>query len=251
MKKLSGKIAWVTGAGTGIGMAAALSLSESGAMVVLSGRRTEKLEDVASEIRNRGGSSSVIPLDVTNVEMVESCSRKILEDFKTIDILVNSAGMNVPERYWANQSKEGWQKVIRANLDGIFNTVHSVMPTMRAQSDGLIINVSSWAGVYHTKLTGAAYNASKSGVIALTETINMEEGVNGIRACAICPGEVATPILETRPIPPSKEERARMLQLDDMASTIKYVSELPKNACVNQIIISPTWNRMYVGGFEK
>lgn len=251
MKKLSGKIAWVTGAGTGIGMAAALSLSESGAMVVLSGRRTEKLEDVASEIRNRGGSSNVIPLDVTNVEMVESCSRKILEDFKTIDILVNSAGMNVPERYWANQSKEGWQKVIRANLDGIFNTVHSVMPTMRAQSDGLIINVSSWAGVYHTKLTGAAYNASKSGVIALTETINMEEGVNGIRACAICPGEVATPILETRPIPPSKEERARMLQLDDMASTIKYVSELPKNACVNQIIISPTWNRMYVGGFEK
>jgi NADP-dependent 3-hydroxy acid dehydrogenase YdfG len=251
MKKLSGKIAWVTGAGTGIGMAAALSLSESGAMVVLSGRRTEKLEDVASEIRNRGASSSVIPLDVTNVEMVESCSRKILEDFKTIDILVNSAGMNVPERYWTNQSKEGWQKVIRANLDGIFNTVHSVIPTMRAQSDGLIINVSSWAGVYHTKLTGAAYNASKSGVIALTETINMEEGVNGIRACAICPGEVATPILDTRPIPPSKEERARMLQLDDMASTIKYVSELPKNACVNQIIISPTWNRMYVGGFEK
>ena len=251
MKKLSGKIAWVTGAGTGIGKAAALSLSESGAMVVLSGRRTEKLEDVASEIRNRGGSSSVIPLDVTNVEMVESCSRKILEDFKTIDILVNSAGMNVPERYWANQSKEGWQKVIRANLDGIFNTAHSVMPTMRAQSDGLIINVSSWAGVYHTKLTGAAYNASKSGVIALTETINMEEGVNGIRACAICPGEVATPILDTRPIPPSEEERARMLQLDDMASTIKYVSELPKNACVNQIIISPTWNRMYVGGFEK
>lgn len=251
MKKLSGKIAWVTGAGTGIGMAAALSLSESGAMVVLSGRRTEKLEDVASEIRNRGASSSVIPLDVTNVEMVESCSRKILGDFKTIDILVNSAGMNVPERYWTNQSKEGWQKVIRANLDGIFNTVHSVMPTMRAQSDGLIINVSSWAGVYHTKLTGAAYNASKSGVIALTETINMEEGVNGIRACAICPGEVATPILDTRPIPPSKEERARMLQLDDMASTIKYVSELPKNACVNQIIISPTWNRMYVGGFEK
>ena len=188
MKKLSGKIAWVTGAGTGIGMAAALSLSESGAMVILSGRRTEKLEEVASEIRNRGGSSSVIPLDVTNVEMVESCSRKILEGFKTIDILVNSAGMNVPERYWTNQSKEGWQKVIRANLDGIFNTVHSVMPTMRVQSDGLIINVSSWAGVYHTKLTGAAYNASKSGVIALTETINMEEGVNGIRACAICPG---------------------------------------------------------------
>ena len=251
MKKLSGKIAWVTGAGTGIGMAAALSLSESGAMVVLSGRRTEKLDNVASEIRNRGGSSSVIPLDVTNVEMVESCGRKILEDFKTIDILVNSAGMNVPERYWINQSKEGWQKVIRANLDGIFNTVHSVMPTMRAQSDGLIINVSSWAGVYHTKLTGAAYNASKSGVVALTETINMEEGVNGIRACAICPGEVATPILDTRPIPPSKEARARMLQVDDMVSTIKYVSELPKNACVNQIIISPTWNRMYVGGFEK
>ena len=88
-------------------------------------------------------------------------------------------------------------------------------------------------------------------MIALTETINMEEGVNGIRACAICPAEVATPILDKRPIPPSQEERDRMLQSEDLGETIRFVAELPKRACLNQIIISPSWNRMYVGGFES
>jgi NADP-dependent 3-hydroxy acid dehydrogenase YdfG len=85
----------------------------------------------------------------------------------------------------------------------------------------------------------------------MTETINMEECVNGIRACAICPAEVATPILDRRPVPPSAEDRARMLQPDDLGETIRFVAEMPAHACINQIIISPTWNRLYAGGLEK
>ena len=95
-------------------------------------------------------------------------------------------------------------------------------------------------------MTGPAYNGSKHAVTAMTETINMEEGVNGIRACAICPAEVATPILDRRPVPPSAEQRAKMLQPQDLGDVIRYVAELPPHACINQLIISPTWNRIYI-----
>lgn len=110
----------------------------------------------------------------------------------------------------------------------------------------MVINVSSWAGVHHPKLTGPAYNGSKHAVVAMTETINMEDGVHGIRACSLCPAEVSTPILDTRPSPPSAEERGRMLQPDDLGRTIRFIAELPPGVCINQLIVSPTWNRMYV-----
>ena len=102
------------------------------------------------------------------------------------------------------------------NLDGTFYCMHAVLPSMRARKEGLLINIASWAGKYTLAMAGGAYNGSKHAVVALTETLNMEECVNGIRACALCPAEVATPILDRRPIPPSPEERARMLQADDI-----------------------------------
>jgi NADP-dependent 3-hydroxy acid dehydrogenase YdfG len=100
------------------------------------------------------------------------------------------------------------------------------------------------------QLTGAAYNGSKHAVTALTETINMEECVNGIRASAICPAEVATPIMDRRPVPPSEEDRAKMLQPRDLGNTIRWIAEQPAHVCINQLIISPTWNRIYVGGAD-
>ena len=132
----------------------------------------------------------------------------------------------------------------------MFYCCHAVLPGMRERKDGLIINVSSWAGRYASTLTGPGYNATKHAVVALTESINMEECANGIRATSILPGEVATPILEKRPVPPTPEVRARMLQPEDLGATILYVATLPPRACVNELIISPTWNRFYLGGFE-
>lgn len=247
---LEGKVAWVTGAGTGIGLAGAQALAKAGAVVVMSGRRGDILEREAGEIRKTGGKAEVEPLDVSDHEQIGRVAAEILRRHGRVDILVNSAGLNVANRFWHNQTLEGWDEVIGVNLDGSFYTILAVLPAMRTQRDGVVINISSWAGVYHTKLTGAAYNASKSAVIAMTETINMEECVNGIRACAICPAEVATPILDRRPVPPSAEDRARMLQAEDLGNTIRFVAELPARACINQLIISPTWNRMYVGGVE-
>lgn len=250
MAGLAGKVAWVTGAGTGIGLSGAKALAEAGATVVMSGRRKEVLEPEAEKLRIRGYKVATVPLDVANRKEVKRAADSVIQVHGKVDILVNSAGLNTPNRYWKNQTIEGWNEVIGINLDGSFYTTFAVLPGMRARKDGLIINISSWSGVYHVKLTGAAYNASKHAVLAMTETINMEECANGIRACAICPAEVATPIMEKRPIPPSAEDRARMLQPEDLGATIRFVAELPPRACVNQLIISPTWNRMYVGGLE-
>jgi NADP-dependent 3-hydroxy acid dehydrogenase YdfG len=246
MSKLKGKVAWITGAGTGIGLAGAQALAQAGASVVMSGRRKEILALEAEKIRIRGGSAEVEVLDVSDPAAVKKTADGILSRHGHVDILLNSAGLNTSNRYWKNQSVEGWKEVIGINLDGSFYTTHAVLPAMRAKQDGLIINVSSWAGVFHPKLTGAAYNASKHAVTAMTETINMEECANGIRACAICPAEVATPIMERRPVPPSAEDRARMLQPQDLGDTIRFIAEMPAHVCINQVIISPTWNRMYI-----
>lgn len=246
MNELSGKVAWITGAGSGIGLAGARALARAGAVVVMSGRRKDVLQAEAARIGGDGGVAEVEALDVSDATAVHRVAGNILARHGRIDILVNSAGVNTPDRFWKNQTLEGWRQVVGTNLDGSYHTIHAVLPAMRARRDGLIINVSSWAGVHHPKLTGPAYNGSKHAVTAMTETINMEEGVNGIRACALCPAEVATPILDTRPVPPSAQERARMLQPQDLGETIRFLAELPLHVCINQLIISPTWNRMYI-----
>ncbi|GAB3765172.1 SDR family NAD(P)-dependent oxidoreductase [Ramlibacter monticola] len=247
MSALQGKVAWITGAGSGIGLAAAQALAAAGAVVVLSGRRAGVLGAAAEGIAAQGGRAEVEGLDVTDAAAVAATAARILARHAgRIDVLVNSAGTNTPERFWRDQSPEGWRQVVATNLDSMFYTVHAVLPAMRARRDGLVVNVSSWAGVHHPKLTGPAYNGSKHAVTAMTETINIEEGVHGIRACCLCPAEVSTPILDTRPVPPSAEERARMLRPEDLGHTIRFLAELPAGVCVNQLIISPTWNRMYV-----
>jgi len=244
---LPGQVAWITGAASGIGLAGAQALAEAGAVVILSGRRAEALEQAAAGIRASGGQAEVEPLDVTDAAAVTTTAARMLARHGgRLDILLNSAGTNTTERFWRNLTVDGWRQVLGTNLDGLFHTTLAVLPAMRARRSGLVINVSSWAGVHHPKLTGAAYNGSKHAVVAMTETINMEEGQNGIRACCLCPAEVSTPILDTRPQPPTAEERARMLQPEDLGRTIRFIAELPPQACVNQLVISPTWNRMYI-----
>jgi len=245
MNELHGKVVWITGAGTGIGLAGAQALAAGGATVVMSGRRADVLAEEAERIRGNGGRAEVEALDVSDAAAVERTAAAILARHGRVDILLNSAGLNTPQRLWKDQSVEGWRNVVGINLDGSFYTTLAVLPAMRAQRDGLIINVSSWAGVFHAKFTGAAYNGSKHAVTAMTETINMEECRNGIRACALCPAEVATPIMDRRPVPPSAQDRARMLQPDDLGQTIRFLAGLPAHVCVNQLIISPTWNRIY------
>jgi NADP-dependent 3-hydroxy acid dehydrogenase YdfG len=246
MSQLQGKVAWITGGGSGIGLAGGLELARAGAHVVISGRNPETLAQAEKQIR-AAGSAQAIPLDVASKDDVAKVAAKI----GRVDILVNSAGINSPRRNFHNVSLESWDQIVAINLSGMFYCVHAVLPGMRSRKDGLVINVSSWSGRYANTLTGPGYNATKHAVVALTESINMEECANGIRATSVLPGEVATPILEKRPVPPTPEVRAKMLQAEDLGRTILFIASLPPRACVNEIIISPTWNRFYLGGLES
>jgi NADP-dependent 3-hydroxy acid dehydrogenase YdfG len=247
MGVLDGQLAWVTGAGSGIGLAGAHELAAAGATVILSGRRPEPLNSASEAIHAAGGKAEAIPLDFTDSGAVASAAKTILAKHAHIDILVNSAGTNVSKRHWQDVTPEAFDQVFAINLNGAFYAIAAVLPGMRSNRRGTIVNISSWAGVFDTKLTGPAYNASKRAMIAMNHSLNLEECVNGIRACVICPGEVATPLLKSRPVPPSAEDMAKMLQPEDLGRTIRFVCELPPHACINEILISPTWNRLYIG----
>tara|TARA_R100000005_G_scaffold69194_3_gene37070 strand:- start:4786 stop:5541 length:756 start_codon:yes stop_codon:yes gene_type:complete len=246
LRDLTGKVAWITGAGTGIGQAGALSLSRAGMQVILSGRRADKLAETAEMIRDVGGKPVIEALDIVDADQVASVAGRISETFGRLDVAVFSAGMNIRERAWDKVGPEGWTSVVEADLNGAFYCCHSVLPMMRKQQQGLIINVASWAGVRPSKLSGPAYSAAKHGMVAMNESLNMEEAKNGIRATALCPGEVATPILENRPVKLSEAEKAAMLQSEDLGETILFLAQLDPRVCVNQMIISPTANRAYL-----
>ena len=244
MRSLENTVAWITGAGSGIGKAGAVAMAKAGAKVVLSGRRPEPLDDVAHLIAEAGGIAAVEPLDVADADAAHALAETIHTSHGRLDILVNSAGINVANRHWPDIDVASWQQVVDINLNGAFNVTHAVLPFMRQQGDGLIINVSSWAGRYDSYLTGPAYNATKHGLLAMSAHLNLEEGKHGIRGTTICPGEVNTPILDKRPVPVPQEEKERMLQEDDLGETILFVARMPAHACVNEILISPTHNRL-------
>jgi NADP-dependent 3-hydroxy acid dehydrogenase YdfG len=246
LRDLTDKLAWITGAGTGIGAAAALRLAQAGCRLILSGRRLEPLRETAATIKTEGGKAAVVPLDVADRAEVVRIGAWIADDHGVVDILVNNAGVNVPRRHWPDVGHDDWENVLQVNVNGLFYCTQAVLPAMRARGEGQIINVSSWAGVRPSFLTGPAYTAAKHAVNALTESLNMEECVNGIRATAICPGEVSTPIMDRRPVPIPAEERARMVQPEDMGEAIWFVAAQPGHVCINQMIVSPTWNRGYV-----
>lgn len=248
---LKGKVAWITGGGSGIGLAGALELARAGAHVVISGRTAATNASALKQLQ-AAGSAEALQLEVSDNMAVVQAAADILQRHQRIDILINSAGTNLSKhRDLAHVPADGWDEVVAINLNGLFYCCRAVLPAMRKQQDGQVINVSSWAGRYPSTLTGAAYNATKRAVIALTETINAEECMHGIRATSVLPGEVATPLLERRPVPPSQADRERMLQSEEMGQTLLYLCQLPPRACVNELIITPTWNRFYVGGLEK
>lgn len=250
MENLKGRIAWITGAGSGIGRASALALAHEGATVVLTGRRRQALEESAQMIKSDGGVAVIETGDLTGAAAALRIAGAISEKFGRLDILVNNAGTNIKKRNWRDLEPGGTDEVLHGNLSSAFYCVLAALPIMRAQSDGLIIHIASWAGRFVGPLTGPAYIAAKHGMVAMSHSINCEECMNGIRSCVICPGEVSTPILDLRPVPSSMEQRARMLQPEDLGDLVRYVATLPKHVCVNEVLISPVWNRTYVNALQ-
>ncbi len=251
MATLTGKVAWVTGAGSGIGQAAAIALAKEGATVVLTGRRKAPLQETAATIKKAGGKADVLAGDLMKAASVAKIAKAIDKKYGRCDILVNNAGLNILERQWAKLTPASAELVIDGNLSSAFYCSSAVLPIMRKRKDGVLIHTSSMAGRNPSLLSGPAYSAAKHGVVAMSHTINMEECVNGIRSSVVLPGEVATPILDKRPVPVTKAERAKMAQSEDVGDLIRYVACLPAHICINEVWITPTWNRGYVASLQR
>ena len=251
MSRLFGKVAWVTGAGSGIGEAAALALADEGATIILTGRRAAPLEDVAGRIRAAGGQAHVQPADLTVAAQCQKVGGYIREKLGRLDILVNNAGVNIVDRHWDKLTPEGVDTLMKGNVMAALYCVTVALPFMRARKDGVMIHTSSMAGRFIGGFSGPIYGTAKHGVVAMSHSINMEECVNGIRSTVFLPGEVATPILDKRPNPVGPEERARMVQSEDCADLIRYIACLPQHLVMNEVMLGPTHNRSYVAALKN
>jgi len=236
---LSGKTVVITGGGTGIGEGCALAFAQAGARVVIAGRRADKLKAVADKFTGEPAilyhAEDVSVRDQAR-ELIEWATAKL----GRIDILVNSAGINVAKRKMAELDPSDWDRLIQVNLTGAYNCMHYVLPQMRDRKDGLIVNISSISGVRASLLGGVAYSASKFGMTALGTCVGQEERNNGIRVTNVYPGEVETPILDARPVPVSAEHRAKILQPEDIAAMVIAIAQLPPRANVPDIVVKPT-----------
>lgn len=248
MGQFDDKVVWITGAGTGIGRAAAQMYAREGATLALMGRRENVLADVLGEVQAAGGKGEAVPLDVADRGAVDRTAERLLGQWGRVDILVNNAGVNVPKRRLADLSPEDWDLVVTVNLTGAYNMVRAVLPPMRKQGGGLIVNVSSMAGKQVSGLSGTAYAASKHGMNALNGGINSEEWRHGIRATVICPGEVNTEILDKRPIPVDPADRERLIHPDDLAEAIRFVSALHPRTTITEMLVMPTHKRQHKPG---
>ncbi len=237
---LKGKTALVTGGGTGIGLGVAVALAEAGCRVAIAGRRTEVL-DAAIAATKSDPPMIGHAVDVADRASVAALFRWADKSLGQIDILVNSAGVNIRRRSMADMPPEEWDRVMAINSTGVYNCMREVLPGMAARGDGLVITISSISGLRASMLGGTAYSASKFAASALCTAVALEYGKQGVRVTNICPGEVDTPILEQRPHPVSDEHRARILQPEDVGAAAVMIASLPARAHIPELIIKPTW----------
>lgn len=245
MQDISGRAVWITGAGTGIGRALALAFAAAGCRLALTGRSRDSLAETQRMVEAAGGSATLAIADVADAHAVTQAHLAVTAALGDVDILVNNAGTNARKRHWSELSPADMAAVVDVNLKGPFLCSLAVLPAMRERRDGLLIHVASVAGTGIFAVSGPAYTASKHGARAMSATINAEEGIHGIRSVCINPGEVATPILDTRPRPPSKEERAIMIQPEDIAAAAVFAAQLPARTCMAEMTITPTDNQFY------
>ena len=238
--KLAEQTAVVTGGGSGIGLAIAESLAREGCRVLIAGRGQERLAQAAAAYAGPGQLLTHV-VDVANRVSVNELFAAAIAQLGRIDILVQSAGVNIRNRTMANMAPEDWDRVLAINATGAYNCLHAVLPQMLERGAGLIVNISSVAGKRASDLGGVAYSAAKFAQTALGTAVAREVGSRGVRVSNIYPGEVSTPILNDRPQPVSEEHKSRILQPEDVAAAVLMIATLPPRAHVAELLIKPVW----------
>lgn len=233
------KNAVVTGAGSGVGQATALRLAADGWRVGLVGRRIETLEETVRLAGDHQDRLIPLPCDIRDAAAVARLADRVATELGEVELLVNAAGTNAPRRALDVLSLLDYQDMMDTNLNGAYFCVQAFLPGMRRRGSGTIINIISEAGKTASPKAGPAYVMSKFGLAGLTQCINAEERGRGVRACAIFPGDIDTPLLDKRPQPPPAEARARMLRGDDVAACVMLCVNLPPHAIAEEIVIRP------------
>jgi NAD(P)-dependent dehydrogenase (short-subunit alcohol dehydrogenase family) len=233
------KSAVITGAGTGVGRAAAVALAKQGWRVALLGRNRQTLDETAQLTGAKPSDVIAVTCDIGRAGQVQAMAKTVFEKFETVDALVNAAGTNAPRRAFEVLSAEDYHAMMDTNLNGPYYCIQAFLPHMRSRGSGTIVNIVSDAGKQASPKAGPAYCMSKFGLAGLTQSLNAEERGRGIRACAIFPGDIDTPLLNKRPQPPSAEQRALMLTPEDVAECILLAINLPPRAIVEELVLRP------------
>ncbi|TYQ27791.1 SDR family NAD(P)-dependent oxidoreductase [Pseudanabaena sp. UWO311] len=240
-KKLEGKVALVTGASSGIGEATALALAAEGATVAIAARRLDRLEDLARRIRDNGGNTLAIALDVAEEKQVNKAIETIQSELGRIDILVNNAGVMLLSAVDGADTKE-WRQMVDVNLLGLMYATHAVLPVMKTQGGGHIVNISSVAGRF-SFTNCAVYNATKFGVNGFSDALRQEVSRDKIRVTIVEPGVVDTELtthITTKEIKEREQKRLQTitaLQSDDIADAIVYAVTQKPHVNVNEILV--------------
>ncbi|MCC7369007.1 MAG: SDR family oxidoreductase [Chloroflexi bacterium] len=238
MGSFDGQVVVIFGASSGIGRAAAQAFAEGGATVALAARRGSTLAEMAGLMAASGYHALALPTDVSHRDQVDHTIATTIERLGRLDVVVNAAGLNTQHRRISDLTQGDWDHVLSVNLTGAFNTTQAALPQMRAQGGGLIVQFSSVSGRWGD-MSGAAYQASKHGIVGLCQATMMEERTHGIRVTAILPGLVDTPLLEKRPVPPTRETLEKALQPRDVAMACTFLASLPARAYIPELIMMP------------
>ena len=236
---IENQVVLVIGASSGIGRETAALFAREGARVMASARREERLRELQESLAREGRTVETLVADAADASQMEHLAQVTRERLGEIDVVVFATGTNVPDRSMKRLTTEIWDMMVSVNLSAAYYITGAVLAPMRERGAGHLIYISSVSGLF-ADVSGAAYQASKRGLLGLAHAIRVEEKENGIRTCVVCPGLVDTEILDRRPVKPSAETLAKALRPEDVAEAVLAVARLPPRVCVPEMQVVPT-----------